>query len=102
MPPVVRPLGLLLAAASLLPLAASAVPIRAADGVATSVPGRQAGPRHSGVVSVPPSNADNGSASLSTNRRGRPVPGMTKTVSNRDGQRPSLAEGVSSPADSQL
>ncbi len=102
MPPVVRPLGLLLAAASLLPLAASAVPIRAADGVSTSVPGRQAGPRHPGVVTVSPPSADLGSASLSTNRRGRPVPGLNKTLSNRDGQRARVAEGVPSPSASQL
>jgi hypothetical protein len=102
MPPVVRPLSLLLTAASLFPLAASAVPIRATDGVPTSVPGRQAGPRHPGVVTVSRPDAGLGSASLSTNRRGRPVPSQNKTLSNRDGQRARLAEGTPSPGASQL
>ena len=100
--PLFRPIGLLLAAASLMPLGVSAVPIRAADGVPTSVSGPQSGPRHPGVVSLSSPNPGPGSASLSTNRRGRPVPGQNKSLSSRDGQRARVAENVSSPAASQL
>jgi hypothetical protein len=78
------------------------VPIRAADGVSTSIPGRQAGPRHPGVVTVSPPVAELGSTSVSTNRRGRPVPGLNRTLSTVDGQRARVAEGATSPAASQL
>jgi hypothetical protein len=102
MVPIVRPLGLALAAACLLPLAASAVPIRAADGVATSVPGRQTGPRHPGVMTVSTPNAGLGSAGISPNRRGRPVPSLSKSPSPSDGQRARVAEGVPNASASQL
>ncbi|MEB3334973.1 MAG: hypothetical protein VKP70_08315 [Cyanobacteriota bacterium] len=100
--PLVRPVGLLLAAACLLPLTASAVPIRAADGVPTSIPGRQTGPRHPGVVTVTPPDADLRSASVTTNRRGRPVPGLNRTLSTFNGQRSSVAKKATRPASSNL
>lgn len=102
MSPLARPLGLLLATTCLLPLAAAAVPIRAADGVSTSVPGRQTGPRHPGVVTMSPSVAGGAEASDFSNRRGRPVPSQGKTLSTADGQRARVAEEIPTPAASQL
>ena len=94
------PLGIALASAAFLPLAATAVPIKAADGVPTSVPNSQSGPRHPGLIPAAP--ADVGSASQSLNRRGRPVPSLSKSLSTGDSQRPSVAESGTSRAPRQL
>jgi hypothetical protein len=96
----VLPLGIALASASLLPLAASAVPIKAADGVSTSVPNSQSGPRRPGPIRPAPRAGD--TASQFVNRRGRPVPSLSKPLNTGDDQRPRVAEGVPSPAPRQL
>lgn len=97
-----RPLGLALAGVCLLPLAASAVPIRAADGVPTSVPGSKAGPRHPGVIPLSPLAPALSASTVSPNRRGRPVPSLSKATTPNDSPRARVAEGVSSSAARQL
>ncbi|MFM7170931.1 MAG: hypothetical protein ACKOYH_08825 [Cyanobium sp.] len=67
------PLGLALAGTLLSPLSASAVPIEAANGVADSVPGSAAGPRHPGVTVLIKSS---GGSPSSFKASGCPVPGQ--------------------------
>jgi hypothetical protein len=96
----VFPLGIALASASLLPLTASAVPIKAADGVSTSVPNSQSGPRRPGLIRSTPRAGD--TASQFSNRRGRPVPSLSKAADTGADQRARVAESVPSRAPRQL
>ena len=66
------PLGLALAGTLLAPLSATAIPIEAANGVADSVPGSAAGPRHPGVISLTKTSVE---APSPFKASGRPVPG---------------------------
>lgn len=84
-------IGIALASSLLVPLAASAVPIMAANGVPESAPASPSGPRRPGLISPAAVNVD--AASETTNRGGRPVPGRTNgTLSAAEDPRPILAE----------
>jgi hypothetical protein len=96
----VLPLGLALASASLLPMTAEAVPIKAADGVSTSVPNSQSGPRRPGLIPQTPQAGD--TANQFVNRRGRPVPSVSKSLDPGADQRARVAESVPSRAPRQL
>ncbi len=65
------PLGFALAGSLVSPLSATAIPIRAVNGVAQTVPSSTAGPRHPGVISLTESSAGQVSALKPS---GRPVP----------------------------
>jgi hypothetical protein len=97
---VVLPLGIALASAWLLPLTASAMPIKAADGVSTSAPNTPSGPRRPGLI--PPTPQAEETTSQLVNRRGRTVPSLSQSVQAGDDQRPRVAESVPSRAPSEL
>ncbi|MEB3259195.1 MAG: hypothetical protein VKP63_01045 [Cyanobacteriota bacterium] len=64
-------------AATLLPLAASAVPIRATDGKHEAVLQTPAGPRRPGLIPVPAATTGPLTDGQMLNQRGRPVPGVS-------------------------
>ncbi len=65
------PLGLALAAPLVSPLSVAAIPIKAVNGVAETVPCSTAGPRHPGVITLGKSSEGQISALKPS---GRPVP----------------------------
>lgn len=94
-------IGIALASTLLVPLAASAVPIKAADGVSDSAASSASGPRRPGLITPAPVNGD--SASQTINRRGRPVPGQaSKPLAATEDQRPAVADNEPSRPASQL
>lgn len=93
-------IGIALASALLVPLAASAVPIKGADGVPDAA-AAASGPRRPGLITPAASNGD--AASQTINRRGRPVSGQANNaLSSPAEQRSNVAENENGRAPSQL
>lgn len=99
---VVRPVGLALAGACLLPLAAFAMPIKAVNGPSTSVTSSRSGPKHPGLIPPTAPDASLSSASALTNRRGRPVPSQSKMAGLDENHRTRVAETGASRTPSEL
>jgi hypothetical protein len=84
-------LGLALTAAT-LPLAASAVPIRATDGQPEAAPNGAAGPRRPGVIPAPAATTGPLTEAQTLNQRGRPVPAASANRNTPESQRSKVAE----------
>ena len=84
------PLALALTSASILPMAAKAVPLQSLPSTTTTTNGSSTGPRRPGSLAAPALGSADNTVDLSQ-QRGRAVPGLRDTT-----PRKTLAEGTGS------